>query len=100
MTTHAKKIVLLAESGDILDRDRLLRELFDDRIELFCATGRDAQEWEDCMDWIVVMAAVDDGIEHSVLTTSHHEATIDEVVALAKQISVPSGANEVEIIRV
>ncbi len=97
---HAKKIVLVAETGDVTDRDRLLRELFDARIELFCAFGIDAQEWEDCMDWIVVMACVDEGSEHSILTTSHRDGTLDAVVELASQITVPSGEQEIEVIKV
>ncbi len=97
---HAKKVVLIAESGNVTERDKLLRELFDDRIELFCAMGKAAAEWEDSMDWICVMADVDSGIEHLVLTTSHESAPLDEVMDLARQISVPSGESEIEIIRV
>ena len=97
---HAKKVVLIAESGSLLKRDELLQELFDDRIELFCAVGMDAQEWEDLMDWVCVMAEVDHGIDHLVLTTSHATDSLDEVMELARQISVPSGATEIEVIRV
>ena len=74
--------------------------LFDDRIELFCAVGKDATEWEDSMDWICVMASVDSGIEHSVLTSSHESEPLEDVMDLARLISVPSGDTEIEIIRV
>ena len=97
---HSKKVILIAESGDVSGRDRLLHELFDDRIELFCAVGKDAQEWEDAMDWICVMADVDGGIDHLVLTTSHENDPLDDVIQLARQISVPSGETEIEFIRV
>ncbi|MBL8519868.1 MAG: hypothetical protein JNK75_04285 [Betaproteobacteria bacterium] len=97
---HAKKVILVLESGSVLNRDHLLNELFEDRIELFCAVGKDAAEWEDLMDWVCVEAEVEKGIDHLVLTTSHETGSLDDVVELAHQISVPSGEQEVEIIRV
>ena len=100
MTTHAKKIVLLAESGDILDRDRLLRELFDDRIELFCAVGKDAGEWEEALAWIAVEASVNDGVDHFVARSIHRDEAVEDVIEFAKQIAVPSNEEEIEIIRV
>ena len=98
--THARKIILVSESGDIRNRDQLLRELFDDRIELFCAVGKDAHDWEDAMSWIVVMAKVDEGIDHDMLRSMHVDESAEDVVEFAKQIEVPSKLDEIEIIRV
>ena len=98
--THARKIILVSESGDTRNRDQLLRELFDDRIELFCAVGKDAHDWEDAMSWIVVMAKVDEGIDHDMLRSMHTDETIEDVMEFAKQIEVPSQRDEIEIIRV
>jgi hypothetical protein len=97
---HAKKVILVSESGDIQNRDQLLRELFDDRIELFCAVGKDAHDWEDAMSWIVTMAEVDEGIHHDMLRSMHVDESVDDAVEFAKQIEVPSKLDEIEIIRV
>ena len=97
---HAKKVILIAESGDVSRRDALLRELFNDRIELFCAMGQGAHVWEDVLSWIVVMAKIDEGIDHDMLRSWHTEETLDEVVEFARQITIPSHKDEIEIIRV
>jgi hypothetical protein len=97
---HAKKVVLVAESGSVLARDDLLTELFEDRIELFCALGKDAEGWEDAMDWICVAAKVEHGIEHFVLTSKHESESLEEVIEFAKQVSIPSGDTQIEVIRV
>lgn len=65
---HAKKVVLIAESGSVLERDRILRELFDARIELFGTWGVDAEEWSDHLQWITVMAKIEEGVDHFILT--------------------------------
>ena len=52
---HPPKVVLVSsrqyssESDDVL-----LRELIEAKIELFCAVGRDAERWEDAMDWLCI----------------------------------------------
>jgi hypothetical protein len=99
---HSKKIVLVCKSGpvDIRVREKLIQELLDDRIELFCTVGPGCETWEDEMDWICVMAQVETGVDHLVLTTSHQEESIESVMQLARQISVPSGAIEIEVITV
>ncbi len=94
------KVILVTESGEIGSRDQLLRELFDARIELFCAVGKDARDWADAMSWIVTMAKVDEGIDHDMLRSMHTQATLEDVIEFAKQIEVPSKLDEIEIIRV
>ena len=98
--THAKKVILISASGDIQNRNQLLRELFDDCIELFCAVGNDAHDWEDAMSWIVTMAKVEEGIDHDMPRSMHVDESVDDVVEFARQIEVPSKLDEIEIIRV
>lgn len=99
--SSAKKVILISESGQPIDRMKFVRELFDRRIELFCAQGEDSAEWESCMEWLCVMAGVEEGIDHLVLTTaSGPEVPIEDVISLAEQINIPSGSEEIEIIRV
>ena len=68
-----KKVVLISGSGGWVDRTKFVRELFDRRIELLCVQGEDAEEWESCMEWLCVMASVEEGIDHLVLTTAWAE---------------------------
>ena len=98
--THAKKVVLVAEHNDAPRRDNPLQELFNDRIELFCAVGKFADGWEEALAWIAVEATVDFGVDHFVARSMHRDETVEEVVEFAKQISIPSGEQEIEIIRV
>ncbi len=96
---HAKKVILVSELGDIQNRDQLLRELFDDRIELFCAVGKDALDLEDAMSWIVTMAKIEEGIDHDMPRSMHVDESVDDVLEFARQIEVPSKLDEIEIIR-
>lgn len=97
---HAKKVIVIAESGSVLERDRILHELFDARIELFGAWGIDAEDWADHLQWITVEAQVNEGIDHFIATFwQGKEQSFEEFMSLAKQIEVPSGTTEIEIIR-
>lgn len=99
--SSARKVILISESGQSIDRMEVVRELFDRRIELLCARGDDSEEWESCMEWLCVMAGVEEGIDHLVLTTaSGSDVPIEVVISLAEQINIPSGSEEIEIIRV
>lgn len=98
--THAKKVVLVADSNDALLRDNLLQELFNARIELFCAVGKFANEWEDALSWLAVEATVNFSDDHFIARSMHRDETVEEVIEFAKQISIPSGEQEIEIIRV
>lgn len=81
--SYSGKIVLVSASGYSPERDdALLRDLLAARIELFCAVGIDAEKWEDALDWTCIG---DDGLgEYVVVTTSHKDESLDEVVAFAE----------------
>jgi hypothetical protein len=50
---HPPKVVLVSTSGYLASRDdALLQELLASKIELFCVIGRDAEVWEDALDWM------------------------------------------------
>ena len=102
MSTGIKKVVLVSHSGYRAEHDTLLGELLARRIEIFCAVGKDCRQWEDSMDELVVGPVGDTA--HFVLTTSHPDESIDEVVAFARLLHVEGGETEkngeVEIIEV
>lgn len=81
--TYSGKIVLLSKSGYLPNRDDgFLHELLDNRIELFCVVGVDADKWEDALDWICIG---DNGLgEHLIITTSHTDEFLEQVVEFAE----------------
>jgi hypothetical protein len=87
--TYSEKIVLVSTSAYLPARDdQFLPDLIAARIELFCATGVGAKEWEDALDWACVG---DDGRgEHMIVTTSHEDEALAGVVEFAEQFLTSS----------
>lgn len=80
---YSGKIVLLSKSGYRSEQDdEFLRELLQDRIELFCVLGQDADKWEDALDWICI--GEDGSGQHLIITTCHQNESLEEVVAFAQ----------------
>jgi hypothetical protein len=81
--SYPGKIVLVSTSGYRPERDDgFLRDLLAARIELFCAVGIDAEKWEDALDWTCIG---EDGLgEYVIVTTSHKDESLAEVVAFAE----------------
>jgi hypothetical protein len=86
---YSAKIVLVSTSAYFPERDtQFLQDLIAARIELFCATGIGAKEWEDALDWACIG---DDGRgEHLIVTTSHEDESLAEVVEFAEQFLTSS----------
>lgn len=86
---YSGKIVLVSTSGYVPERDdKFLTTPIAARIALFCATGVGAKEWEDALDWACVG---DDGRgEHMIVTTSHGDGPLAEVIEFAEQFSTSS----------
>jgi hypothetical protein len=87
--TYSAKIVLVATSAYFPERDKqFLQDLIAARIELFCATGVGAKEWEDALDWACIG---DDGRgEHLIVTTSHEDESLADVVEFVEQFLTSS----------
>ena len=81
--SYSGKIVLVSAAGYRPERDdALLRDLLAARIELFCAVGVAPEEWEDALDWSCIGG---DGLgEYVIITTSHKDESLAEVVAFAE----------------
>lgn len=80
---HIPKVVLVTGRDYVAAQDRaFLIELLKSKVELFCAVGRYAQNWEDEMDWICIE---ENGLaQHVVITTAHTDETAEEVIAFAE----------------
>jgi hypothetical protein len=83
---HPPKVVLVSTNGYVASRDdALLQELLASKIELFCVVGRDAEVWEDALDWMCVGTAGEG--KHFITTTAHAGESVEEVIAFAEQFS-------------
>jgi hypothetical protein len=95
---HPGKVVLVsntpytAEHGEVV-----LSQLVDDKIELFCAVGLDAEKWEDALDWLCI--GPDGKSLHFIVTTSHPDESVEEVISFAETFHC-NCTDEVEVIYV
>ncbi|MES2582505.1 MAG: hypothetical protein V4627_07295 [Pseudomonadota bacterium] len=80
---HAGKIVLVSKSAYTPEiGEALLRQFVEEKIELFCAVGVDAANWEEALDWLCIGPAGES--IHFITTTSHPDESIEEVISFAK----------------
>jgi hypothetical protein len=94
----AGKIVLVSTSAYTPEiGDALLRKFVEDKIELFCAVGVDATNWEDALDWLCI-GSEGKGI-HFITTTSHPGESVEEVISFAEFWPCEI-AHEVEVVYV
>jgi len=88
------KVVLISKDGYNPSHDPLLESILDRGVKLFCAVGKDCQEWEDAMD---ALCESREGASLSVVTTSHPDESIEKVIEFANTWPAPG---EVECITV
>ena len=91
------KVVLVSSNGYNASRDdALLQSLVSRKIEVFCAVGVEANEWEDALDWLCVGG--DGRGTHFILTSAHPDEREEEVIEFAMSIQT-SQPSEVEVVR-
>jgi hypothetical protein len=93
-----KKVVLLSKSGYDKRHDPMLIEFIDLGIELFCAVGKDAEAWEEAVDWLCI--GPDGTGERFVNTASSEGWTLEDALQVAEQWHVKSGSNGVTVIEI
>ena len=87
----AKKIVLHTPSGCVPSLEGLVEQFIRDGVRLVAVVGKDSARIEDAVDAVVE----DSG--HFVLTSSHPDETLDEVVEFARCLT-GEYAGDVEIV--
>jgi len=75
-----RKIVLFSKSGYSSAQDALLESFLANPPAIFCAVGIDCQKWEDAMDFLCETRG---GDYLSVVTTSHPDESVEEVISFA-----------------
>ncbi len=95
---HRPKVVLVASRDYIAQCDRaFLLELINAKVELFCAVGQSAQNWEDAMDWLYIEAKEAGLVTQFVITTAHTDESVEEAIAFAEHFDC-SRPCEVEVL--
>lgn len=80
-----KCVVLVSNKGYSAAHEGRLRELLDEGIDLFCASGPRSATWEDAMDWLCVELDADGTLPGAFCnTTSHPNESVDEVLEFAR----------------
>ncbi|MDR7307895.1 hypothetical protein [Rhodoferax saidenbachensis] len=95
---HAGKVVLVSSSPYTVGCGAaVLQQLVDDKVELFCAVGVDAANWEDALDWLCIGPSGES--LHFITTTSHPDESVEEVIAFAESFTCVQ-THKVEVIYV
>lgn len=88
------RAVLVSKNKYSPELDELILSLFDRGYELFCVVGEDCELIEDIIDEL----AVGDASEpKEVITTSHPNQSLEEVVEFASML-ILNGKSEVDVI--
>lgn len=90
------KVVLVSESGYSKKHDELLISFLDKGYELFCVVGKDCALWEDIMD---ELAVGDGSAPRFIVTTSHPDEPLEDVVEFAKRLTTKK-ESDVDIVRI
>jgi hypothetical protein len=99
MDKNGKRVVLFSINGYSEQHDALLRQLIDEKINLFCAVGKDCKLWEEIVDELFVGEGEERDFE--LITTSHPDETFDEVIQFAETFHFEGIDNEkIRIIQV
>ena len=93
----ALKVVLVSSVPYSAHHEPLLLGLIDRKIDLFCATGTDCENWELALD--LLLTDPERNFTHDITTTSHPDEPLEDVLNLAELWYV-EGSQAVELIDV
>jgi len=92
------KVIIATDKEYSDEYEYILEDLFERKIDLFCACGKHCGQWETAMDLFVTDPKRMDG-EHHITTTSHNGEPYYEVLNMAELWFTKEGNNEVETIK-
>jgi hypothetical protein len=91
---YPKTIVLNCHKGYEQRLDSLVEDFIRDGVSVICVVGEDCCKVEDAIDWIVVGNGDRD---YHILTTSHPDESIDDVVLFANTMTDEGTSHIVEV---
>ncbi len=92
---YARKIVLHCPNGYEMKLDALVEDFIRDEVIFVGVVGKDCSKVEDIIDELVVGTGERD---YSLLTSSHPNETVEEVVEFAKSLSLEFEGQEVQVV--
>lgn len=95
---RALKVILATDKEYSEKFESILSELYQRKIELFCAWGEHSAGWEEAMDLYLTDPNRMD-MDHHIVTTSHDDEPFEDVLNMAEHWMVEDGNNNVEVIR-
>lgn len=95
---EAKKVIVATDKEYTDEFEPLIEELYNRKIELFCAWGTHCCQWETAMDLYITDPDRKNEI-HYIATTSHEDEPFEDVLNMAELWEVENSSNEVETIR-
>jgi hypothetical protein len=81
--TRKGAVVLVSKTGYKKEHDSLLQSLIERNIQLFCAVGKNCREWEDAIDCLYISNETGRYKESVLLTTSHPDESVQDVIEFA-----------------
>lgn len=80
----SKCVILISGTKYTNEHDAFLQNILNQKPDLFSVVGVDCENWEEAMDWILVMRDVNEGKQDVFCnTTSHPNESVDEVLEFA-----------------
>jgi hypothetical protein len=93
---YSTKVVLHCPDGYRMELDRMVEDFVADGVPFVGVAGADCARVEDIIDEIVVGDGSDD--TRVVLTSSHPDESVEEVVEFAKSLLLPEYAGDIQIV--
>ena len=92
------KVIISTDLEYSKNHENILAELFNRKIELFCACGKHCESWEEAMDLYITDPIRMDS-NHHITTTSHPDESFDEVLNFAEVWPTNNGNSTVEVLK-
>jgi hypothetical protein len=93
---YSKRVVLICPAGCSDDLGELVEACLKDAVGIICTVGPDASRIEDAVDWLIIGDGSDDS--RFILTSAHHDETLDEVIDFAETFFKEESDQSVQII--
>jgi hypothetical protein len=80
-----RKIVVHSRSGDVSALDGMVKDWIAENVEAICIVGKNCDEVHFHLDLLISDHEMQNADADRIVTTSHDEETLDEVIAFARE---------------
>ena len=93
---YAKKVVLHCPFGASLKLDALVEDFIRDGVRFVAVVGSECERIEELIDWSVI--GPDGKRDYDLLTSSHPEESVEEVIEFAKSLTGEFAGHEIQVV--